>query len=154
MAMNIKTEPKDVGLVSSSMMLVNNPVTEYVSSYYPDSSSNMAAPGCTTSAAEDYHYHQPLTNYYGGPFSYGTYNPYTYTSSATYDVVTRTTPPNCSCESVPPQQSFLHQILTGQGYKNDKLFVSIRPVIKQERDTWDYRGYYGYRTGYGFPMYY
>lgn len=29
----------------------------------------------------------------------------------------------CSCPEVPPHQSLLRQILTGQGYKNDLLFV-------------------------------
>lgn len=149
MTTNIKTEPKDVSLVSSSMMLVNNP--ENASSYYPDMDRYTSVSRCSTSAGVDYHYHEPMAHSYG-PFAYGTYYPTTYSSSVWSDHMTRSQR-NCSCESVPPQQSFLHQILTGKGYRNDKLFVSIRPVIKQERDYYNYRTCYGYTMGYGFPVY-
>lgn len=155
MAAMIKTEPKEANLVSSSMMLVNNPVSENMS-FYPESSSNMATSRCSTSTAEDYHnyYRENIPHSYG-PFSYGTYYPYSYTP-VTGSSQTAVSKQNCNCQSVPMQQSFLHQILTGKGYRNDRLFVSVRPVIKQERSYEDYRACFGYAMGYnpyGYPVY-
>lgn len=37
---------------------------------------------------------------------------------------------DCACPAVPPQQSLLHQILTGKGYKNDVLCIG--QMIKME----------------------
>lgn len=154
MSAQVKTEPKEMNLVSSSMMLVNNPVSENASGFYGDQTAASSIAKGSTSSPDLYHGYG-YENYPGtmGPFFYGTYHPYSYASS--HDRVVVASNRNCSCEIKPPQQSFLHQILTGKGYKNDKLGVLNRPIIKQERDFGDY-GYcygHGYPYGYGYHVY-
>lgn len=142
-----KTESKESNLVSSSMMLVNSHVSENVSMYYPESSVATQSSSSASSGTSDYPFvYQEST----GPFSYGTYYPYSY--SATDHVSTSSR--NCRCEIRPVQETFLHQILTGKGYKNDRLYIMARPVIKQERDYGSYGCCYGYSGYYGYPMYY
>lgn len=141
-----KIDSKGANLVTSSIMLVNNPVSENMASYYPESSSGTHASTSTTSHCEDYPY---IYQENMGPFSYGTYNPYMYSS---VDHVV-TAPRNCRCETTPAQDTFLHQILMGKGYKNDRLYVTPKPVIKQEVDYGSYGCCYGYPMRYNYPMY-
>lgn len=143
--MTNKMDSKDVNLVSSSIMLVNNPVSENAT-YFPESSSMTQASTSATSRIEDYPYHYQESM---GPFSYGTYYPYAYSSM---DYVT-TSARNCRCETTPPQDTFLHQILMGKGYKNDRLYVTPKPIIKQEIDYGSYGCCYSYPVGYGYPVY-
>lgn len=137
MAMKCEKE----NLVSSSMMLVNNPVSETTSAYYPESHYSNREGADSYSYAYHENYSQSL-----GPFSFGTYQPYAYKPSG--QMMHSPPPPNCLCRvNLPVQETFLHQILQGKGYKNDKLFISPRPVIKREP------GYHEYGCCYGNQMY-
>jgi len=155
MAATVKCEPRETNLVTASMMLVNNPVSENLASYYSDyagAPSTSRVPSSTHEAYESYVYNQGYVSS-AGPFSYGTYFPYSYTAEPGHMFAQRR---NCACSPVPAQQSFLHQILVGKGYKNDRLCLPARPVIKQERDFGDYRCCYGYGypvMNYGYPVY-
>lgn len=141
-------DSKEVNLVSSSIMLVNNPVSENMALYYPETTNMTQTPPCTASRSEDYPY---LYQDSMGPFSYGTYYPYSYSSMD--HMAAAAAARNCRCETLPPQETFLHQILMGKGYKNDRLYVAPRPIIKQERDYGNYGCCYGYPMGYGYPVY-
>ncbi|KAL4238276.1 hypothetical protein ACF0H5_002988 [Mactra antiquata] len=144
--MAAKADGKEVNLVSSSIMLVNNPVTENMASYYPESMYSSQIASTSISQIEEYPYSYQENM---GPFSSGTYYPYSYSSMDHMKVPSR----NCRCEVVPVQDSFLHQILMGKGYKNDRLFVAPRPIIKQERDFGNYGCCYSYPMNYGYPVY-
>lgn len=141
-----KTDSKEVNLVSSSIMLVNNPVSENMASYYPESMYSSQTATNSSSNNEEYPY---LYQDSMGPFSYGTYYPYSYSTPDQSKASIR----NCRCEVVPVQDSFLHKILMGKGYKNDKMFFAPRPIIKQERDFGNYGCCYSYPMNYGYPVY-
>ena len=144
-------------LVTSSIMLVNNPVSENMSSYYPETpctSTQTSTSAPSVSNTEEYSYsYTGQPHHSTGPFSYGTYYPYTYEGKSSQSIAG--TSRDCSCPSSTPKESFLHQILMGKGYRHDKLFVSTRPIVKQERDYYyyDYGCCYGYPVGYGHPTY-
>lgn len=147
-------------LVSTSMMLVNNPVSaENMAAFYQDVSS-YSAQTPVSATNDDYQYDDRSMHSIGqcmpqrlthstGPFSYGTYHPYHYTANG----YVPSTNHNCTCQIVPVQHTFLHQILMGKGYKNDRMSVEPRPIIKQERDYGEYGCSYGYPMGYGYPIY-
>lgn len=147
-------------LVSTSMMLVTRPLSaENMASYYQDISSySVQTPASTSNDAYQYEDHMihctgpgmpQCVTHKMGPFSYGTYQPYNYAATS-YVPSTRH---NCTCQIVPVQHTFLHQILMGKGYKNDRMSVESRPIIKQERLYGEHCCSYGYPLGYGYPMY-
>ena len=125
-------------LVSSSMMLVNNPAGGTIDSYFPDPRYTTSTPTSTVTS-EDY-VSANQQSYIPWPYNYYQYeSPYARTM------------PKCLCKKVPPQETFLHQILMGKGYKNDQLFINR--YIKQEVDYHDYGCCYGYPYSYGYPVY-
>ena len=129
---------KPDNLVSSSMMLVNNPGSGTIDSYFPDPRLSSYTPS-SSAASEDY--------YHGGQ----QHIPWLYNYCYQYRSAHSHSGPKCSCEKVPLQETFLHQILTGKGYKNDQLFMTRH--IKQEMDYHDYGCCYGYQYSYGYPVY-
>lgn len=136
--MSIKSDSKE-NLVSSSMMLVNNPGSGTIDTYFPDPRSTPSIP-LSTYTSEDYHY-AARQQYIRWPYNY------CYQYETPYKHLT----PECSCKKVPPQETFLHQILMGKGYKNDQLFMSRH--IKQEVNYYDYGCCHGYPYSYGYPVY-
>lgn len=133
-----KTDSKE-NLVSSSMMLVNNPGSGTIDSYFPDPRLTSGAP-VSSVTSEDY--------YYSG---YQQHIPWSYNYCYNYRTAHSHFAQECSCKKVPLHETFLHQILMGKGYKNDQLFMSRH--IKQEVDYHNYGCCYGYPYSYGYPMY-
>lgn len=134
----IKMDSKD-HLVSSSMMLVNNPGSGTIDSYFPDPRYTTNTP--TSTVGKEDHYYTSQQRYIPWPYNYC----YQYESPHSH------TAPECSCKKVPLQETFLHQILMGKGYKNDQLYMSRH--IKQEVDYYDYGCCHGYPYSYGYPVY-
>ena len=135
---NSKPDAKD-NLVSSSMMLVNNPGSGTIDSYFPDPRYTSHTPTCTVTS-EDY---SSAGQQRSIPWPYQYY--YHYEPPQTHSM------PECLCKKVPPQETFLHQILMGKGYKNDQMFINT--YIKQEVDYHYYGCCYDYPYGYGYPVY-
>ncbi|KAL3873066.1 hypothetical protein ACJMK2_036225 [Sinanodonta woodiana] len=138
-----KLDSKD-NLVSSSIMLVNNTGSGHIGSYYDP---RLMYPPGHSGGHEDYAY--------GGferytPAGHSIYYPYGHIEMASVR--------ECTCPQVPVENTFLHQILTGKGYKNYCLFVT--PPIKQEApdylEGYSCCGYsmpsYGF-SYHGYPMY-
>lgn len=115
--------------VTIETMLVNNNGVMQQTDYYGDPQGVVNVPPPRTHMPShgnrytDYHNNIPQGihhhHYYGNNY-HGYYGP-----RANHSHIQ-----DCPCPHRPVQESFLHQILTGKGYKNDCLYVT-RP-IKQE----------------------
>lgn len=99
-------------------MHIPNPVTMQAPGYYSDSSAVLEQSHATTTSKEYYISNLPPSMYYG--YSH-CHNHQLHNKDFTWE---------CSCRVQPVEETFLHQILTGKGYKND--CVSFRQPVKLE----------------------